>query len=91
MRNDTWAQVRAFSCLVADKPGKIVNVYQPAVKIEDFCEVGKYHGKTKIHEALAIDEFRRLFQDHGMDVVGPPLVGQCVQASLSSPDRKSVV
>jgi len=62
---------------LAGKPGKIVNVYQPAGKIEDFFrEVGKYDGKTRIHEALTFDQFCRLFQDHGMDVVGPPLVGQ---------------
>ena len=62
---------------VTGKPGKIVNVYQPAGKIEDFFrEVGKYQGKPRIHEALTIDQFRRLFLDHGLEVTGPPLLGQ---------------
>jgi DNA-binding transcriptional MerR regulator len=59
------------------EPGKIINVYQPAGKMEEFFrEVGKYNGKSKIHEALSFDELSRLFHDHGMDLVGPPLTGK---------------
>src|SRR6185312_13401228 len=59
------------------KPGKIINVYQPAGKMEEFLRaLGKYTGKPYVHEALSIDEFRRLFQDHGMDLLGPPLLGE---------------
>ena len=59
------------------KPGKIINVYQPAGKMEEFFrELGKYNGKPYVHEALSIDEFRRLFHDHGMDLLGPPLLGE---------------
>ena len=62
---------------VSDKPGKIINVYQPAGKIEEFFrEVGKYRGKPKIHEVLSFEEFCRLFHDHEMDLLGPPLVGE---------------
>ena len=62
---------------VSEKPGKIINVYQPAGKMEAFfCELGKYSGKPYVHEALSIDEFRRLFQDHGMDLLGPPIRGE---------------
>jgi quercetin 2,3-dioxygenase len=62
---------------VSGKPGKIINVYQPAGKMEDFFrELGKYHGKPYVHEALSIDEFRQLFHDHGMDLLGPPLLGK---------------
>jgi DNA-binding transcriptional MerR regulator len=62
---------------VDNRSGKILNVYQPAGKIEDFFrEIGKYHGKPPIHEALTAAQFNLLFQDHGMDVVGPPLTGQ---------------
>jgi len=43
---------------------------------EFFREVGKYNGKSKIHEALSFDELSRLFHDHGMDLVGPPLTGK---------------
>ena len=62
---------------VSGKPGKIINVYQPAGKMEEFFrELGKYNGKPYVHEALSIDEFRRLFHDHGMDLLGPPLIGK---------------
>jgi hypothetical protein len=54
-----------------------VDVYQPAGRIEEFFEeVGKYSGGTPIHEALSYDEFHRLFHEHGMEVVGPPLAGE---------------
>ncbi len=60
-----------------NKPGKTINVYQPAGKMEAFFrELGKYNGKPYVHEALSIDEFRRLFHDHGMDLLGPPLLGE---------------
>ena len=62
---------------VSGRPGKIINVYQPAGKMEEFFrELGTYHGKPYVHEALSIDEFRRLFHDHGMDLLGPPLIGE---------------
>ena len=43
---------------------------------EFFRALGKYDDKSYIHEALSIDEFRRLFHDHGMDLLGPPLLGE---------------
>jgi hypothetical protein len=62
---------------VSDRPGKIINVYQLAGKMEEFfSEVGKYYGKPQIREALSFDEFCRLFHDHGMDLLGPLLVGE---------------
>lgn len=62
---------------VSGMPGKIINVYQPAGKMEEFFrELGKYNGRPYVHEALSIDEFRRLFDDHGMDLLGPPLLGE---------------
>ena len=62
---------------VSGKPGKIINVYQPAGKMEEFFrELGKYQGKPYVHEALSFDEFRQLFHDHGMDLAGPPLAGE---------------
>ena len=62
---------------VSGQPGKIINVYQPAGKMEEFFrELGKYSGKPYVHEALSIDELRRLFHDHGMDLLGPPLLGK---------------
>jgi DNA-binding transcriptional MerR regulator/quercetin dioxygenase-like cupin family protein len=62
---------------VSVKPGKIITVYQPAGKMEEFFrELGKYNGKPHVHEALSFDELCRLFHDHGMDLVGPPLLGE---------------
>ncbi|HEY3855868.1 MAG TPA: MerR family transcriptional regulator [Verrucomicrobiae bacterium] len=56
------------------KPGKIINVYQPAGKMEEFFrEVGKHEGKPAIHEALGIDGLHQLFETHGMHLLGPPI------------------
>jgi Cupin domain len=61
---------------VSGEPSNIINVYQPAGKMEEFFrEVGKYKGKPKIHEAL-FDELCGLFHDHGRDLLGPPLTGK---------------
>jgi DNA-binding transcriptional MerR regulator len=61
---------------VSGKPGKIIDVYQPAGNMEEFFrELGKYNGKPYVHEALSIDEFRQFFDSHGMKVLGPPLLG----------------
>jgi quercetin dioxygenase-like cupin family protein len=50
-----WASVSAT-------PGKIINVYQPAGRMEEFFrEVGKYTGGPKIREALSLAEFSELF------------------------------
>ena len=43
---------------------------------EFFREVGKYDGKPLIHEALSKDQLGRLFHEHGMHLVGPPLTGE---------------
>jgi DNA-binding transcriptional MerR regulator/uncharacterized cupin superfamily protein len=58
-------------------PGKIINVYQPAANMESFFrEVGKYQGDTPIHDALSLHELHRLFEAHGMDLIGPPPGGE---------------
>jgi len=62
---------------VSGKPGTVINVYQPAGKMEEFVrEVGKYSGGTVIHEALTLEQLSKLFRDHGMDMVGPPVSGE---------------
>jgi len=66
----------AWAC-VSEKPGKIIDTYQPAGKMEEFFrELGKYHGKPLVHEALTLEQLRRLFDDHGMKMAGPPMVGE---------------
>ncbi|HEY0550299.1 MAG TPA: MerR family transcriptional regulator [Verrucomicrobiae bacterium] len=67
---------------VSGQPGKIINVYQPAGKMEEFFrELGKpYKGiitadevihKTYTEEQVKI--MHQLFEAHGMDLLGPPL------------------
>jgi DNA-binding transcriptional MerR regulator len=57
-------------------PGRVIDAYQPAGTMEEFFrEVGKYDSPA-IHEALSFAEFYRLFQDHGMDLLGPREPGQ---------------
>ena len=62
---------------VNEKPGKIIDMYQPAGKIEEFFrEVGKFNGKPNIYEVLSLDHFQQLFHAHGMEMLGPPLRGE---------------
>ena len=59
---------------VSGRPGKFINVYQPAGKMEEFFrEVGKYDGKPAIHEALGLKELHQFFDTYRMDLLGPPL------------------
>ena len=58
---------------VSGGPGKIINVYQPAGKMEEFFrEAGKFSAPA-IHEVLSLDELRKFFRDHEMTLLGPPL------------------
>ena len=68
---------------VSGKPGKIINVYQPAGKMEEFFrELGKpFKGlitaeelinKTYTEEQVTV--MHQLFDAHGMDLLGPPLI-----------------
>ena len=58
-------------------PARIIDVYQPAGKMEEFFrKLGSYRPEEPIHEVLTIDQFRRLFEEHGMDLTGPPLAGE---------------
>jgi DNA-binding transcriptional MerR regulator len=62
-----------------DQPGKTILVYQPAGQMEDFFrEVGRFDDPP-IHEALSFDEFCRLFQEHGLELVGPPPPGWSIE------------
>ena len=62
-----------WGCL-SSKAGKIIDVYQPAAKMEEFFrEVGKYDGRPAIHEVLGREGLHRLFESYGMDLLGPPL------------------
>jgi hypothetical protein len=55
----------------------VINVYQPALSMEEFFrEVGKFNGKPAAHEALGLDGLHALFKKHGMDITGPPLIGE---------------
>jgi DNA-binding transcriptional MerR regulator len=66
-----WAPVRL------DQPGKVINTYQPAGQMEEFFhKVCRPKDQPQIHEVLSFDELCQLFQDHGMELLGPPLVGE---------------
>jgi quercetin 2,3-dioxygenase len=77
-------------------PGRTIQVYQPSGRMEEFFrKVGEFDDPP-IHEALSFDEFRRLFQDHGLELVGPPPPGWSIEdgriiapASLPRPQRRS--
>lgn len=54
-------------------PATVLEVYQPAGRLEQFFrEVGRYTD-TPIHEALSVDEMKQLFDAHGMRLLGPGL------------------
>jgi DNA-binding transcriptional MerR regulator len=56
------------------EPGKVLTVFQPAGTMEEFFrEVGSFNEGSPIHEALGVDGLKRLFDTHGMKLVGPPL------------------
>jgi DNA-binding transcriptional MerR regulator/quercetin dioxygenase-like cupin family protein len=58
---------------VNEQPGKIIDMYQPAGRIEEFFqELGKYRNPP-IHEALGIDGLKTFFRSFDMDMVGPPM------------------
>jgi len=58
----------------APEPGRVINVFQPAGTMEEFFrEVGTYNGGPPIHEALGVEGLARLFDAHGMKLLGPPL------------------
>jgi hypothetical protein len=53
---------------VSEKPGKMVVALQPAGKLEDF-----FRELPKYTEKATPADFEKLFADHEMKVVGPPL------------------
>ena len=62
---------------------------------EFYREVGRFDDPP-IHEALSFDEFCRLFQEHGMELVGPPPIGWSIDdgrmippAGFSPPGAKN--
>jgi DNA-binding transcriptional MerR regulator/quercetin dioxygenase-like cupin family protein len=62
-----------------DQPGRTILVYQPAGRIEEFFREVSRFGDPPIHEALSFDEFCRMFQDHGLELVGPPPEGWSIE------------
>lgn len=70
----------AWAC-TNGKPGRIIDVYQPAGKMEEFFrEIGKPFKDLISLEQLVnqsytreqVESMHRLFDSHGMDLVGPP-------------------
>jgi DNA-binding transcriptional MerR regulator len=70
-----------WACLNG-RPGKIINVYQPAGKMEEFFrQLGKPYKDLPTAEQMdnhsytkaQIESMHRLFDAYGMDLCGPPL------------------
>src|SRR4029079_11123194 len=69
---------------VSEKPGKVIDVYQPAGKMEEFFRgVSQFKNLPTREQVLdksyteeQIVALHRLFEAHGMDLLGPPLGGQ---------------
>ena len=54
-----------------DGPATVLDVYQPAGRLEQFFrEVGRYTDPP-IHEALSVDAMKQLFDAHGLRLLGP--------------------
>jgi uncharacterized cupin superfamily protein len=54
-------------------PATVLEVYQPAGRLEQFFrELGRFTDPP-IHEALSIDEMKQLFDAYGMRLLGPGL------------------
>ncbi len=71
-----------------ERPATVLEVYQPAGRMEQFFrEVGRYTDPP-LHVALSVDEMVRLFDAHGMCLLGPGLGGAdgaAPPATTSSP------
>jgi len=71
----TWTRM-------SSRPAKIINVYQPAGKmVEFFREVSAFKNLptredviNKTYTDEQVQALRRLFGEHGMDLLGPPLL-----------------
>jgi len=65
-----------------DRPGRIINVYQPAGKMEEFFRalvnfkdvITQEQVIKKTYTEEQVTGMGRLFQAHGMDLLGPPLM-----------------
>ena len=70
-----------WTCM-SGRPAKIINVYQPAGKMEEFFrEVGTFKNLptredviNKTYTEEQVQALDRLFSDHGMDLLRPPLL-----------------
>jgi DNA-binding transcriptional MerR regulator/quercetin dioxygenase-like cupin family protein len=78
---------------VGRKPGKIINVYQPAGTMEEFFrELGKPPKDLITAEQMAnksytedqVKSLHRLFETHGMDLLPPPGHEQTARGRVSS-------
>jgi DNA-binding transcriptional MerR regulator/quercetin dioxygenase-like cupin family protein len=60
-----------------NEPCRILNIYQPAGTIEKFFrKIGAYETSTQLHQNVPFEQLCALFNEHGMDIVGPPVVGE---------------
>ncbi len=70
-----------WTCMTG-RPAKIINVYQPAGKMEEFFrEVSTFKNLPTVEDVInqtyteeQVQALDRLFSDHGMDLLGPPIL-----------------
>jgi DNA-binding transcriptional MerR regulator len=58
---------------VAGTSARVLNLYQPAGRMEQFLRTAGGYTDPPVHEALSMPEFKALFDAHGMTLLGPPL------------------
>ena len=66
----------AHAWAAVDRPGRILNTYQPAGKMEEFYREVSRFISPPIHEVLGIEGLSTLFKTHGMDLMGAGLRGK---------------
>lgn len=66
---------------ISKKPGRVLDVYQPAGNMEEFFRIlgeppkdiiTKEQGINKTYTEAQVKSLRKLFNQHGMDLAGPP-------------------
>jgi DNA-binding transcriptional MerR regulator/uncharacterized cupin superfamily protein len=67
---------------VGDDPARIINVYQPAGKMEEFFrQIGSFHALPTREQVISnsysdeqVAAMRQMFEAFGMELLGPPLI-----------------
>lgn len=58
---------------VGEAPVRVLNVYQPAGRMEDFFRSAGSYTDPPVHVAMTVPELHQWFRDHDMELLGPPI------------------